>query len=221
MGYNRKNTMYTDILLALQRRKEASDIMATEVSSLRLLLHNPVVSKKVVGKSSNSSVDNVNDNGFTNINTLDTNSVETSFLRVELKSGKEIILYKGAWIRTPVGEGQIAQIIPIEDKLVVNLSFGKLYASIRRAVCWGFSNRMDLQLLDVSSDDSIRQRWLGLQSSFNMPTDATRVIHSLLGTQNDEDASTDKDDDNSNSNDDVVPIEETVVVALSSPAPGG
>lgn len=183
MGLNRQNSMFYDVLNALQRRKEGKKSLANDVMQLKKKLN--VDAETATGKL-------VNVDG------------ETAVLRVDLKkSGGQVLLYKGQWIRTPMGDATILSIHPKDEKVVLQLPFGKMYANLRRAVCWGKANSA-VSLLDLGSDEVLRQRWTALQSSFFISAEVSRGIRELVG-QSDDEAVTDKDDDNSN--DDTSPID--------------
>jgi hypothetical protein len=200
MGLNRQNAMFYDVLIALQRRKDAAKAVADETLLLKKLVGSPVRDGQP------ALVADCNGTSSCSSTVSNTPCVETAVLRVDLKkNGGQVVLFKGQWIRTPMGDALILSILPKEEKIVLQLSFGKMYANLRRAVCWG---RVDsnVQLLELSSDEVLRQRWTALQSSFSMTAEVSRGIKSLVG-QSDDEAVTDKDDDNSN--DDSSPTDNT------------
>ena len=183
MGLNRQNSMFYDVLNALQRRKEGKKSLANDVMQLK---------EKTDVDAGTATGKLVNVDG------------ETAVLRVDLKkSGVQVLLYKGQWIRTPMGDANILSIQPKDEKVVLQLPFGKMYANLRRVVCWGRANSA-VSLLDLGSDEVLRQRWTALQSSFSISAEVSRGISELVG-QSDDEAVTDKDDDNSN--DDTSPID--------------
>ena len=195
MGLNRQNAMFYDVLTALQRRKEAEKSIANDTRLLKKSNGGgPIGNDAEVGVE--CGIDGPGSDCLA--------PGETAVLRVDLKKcGGQVVLFKGQWIRTPMGNGKIISIQPKEEKIVLQLSFGKMYANLRRAVCWGKVSN-NVQLLELSSDDVLLQRWTALQSSYSMSAEVTRGIHELVG-QSDDEAVTDKDDDNSN--DDTSPID--------------
>jgi hypothetical protein len=207
MCLNRQNAMFYDVLVALQRRKDAAKAVADETLLLKKLVGSPVRDGQPapVGEC----------NGTTSCPSTVSNipCVETAVLRVDLKkNGGQVVLFKDQWIRSPMGDAMVLSILPKEEKIVLQLSFGKMYANLRRAVCWG---RVDsnVHLLELSSDEVLRHRWTALQSSFTMTAEVSRGIKSLVG-QSDDEAVTDKDDDNSN--DDSSPTDNTAEDQTSS-----
>ena len=187
MGLNRQNSMFYDVLTALQRRKEGKKAIANDISKLK---------NRMDSEGKISTVNWVNGNGNIPISAGLMNG-ETAVLRVDLKkSGEQVVLFKGQSIRTPMGNATILSIYPTDEKIVLQLPFGKMYSNLRRAVCWGKANGT-ISLLDLSSDEALRQRWTALQSSFSMSPEVFRGIRELIG-QSDDEAVTDKDDDNSN-----------------------
>ena len=185
--------MFYDVLTALQRRKEANKSVMDNTAQL----------KKSIASNSSDGESAIESGIEVPGSVLGVG--ETAVLRVNLKnSGGQVVLFKGQWIRTPMGDGKILSILPQEEKIVLQLPFGKLYANLRRAVCWGKASAG--QFLELSSDDVLRQKWTALQSSFSMPAEASRGIRELVGLSDDE-AVTDKDDDNSN--DDSSPTDTT------------
>jgi hypothetical protein len=191
--------MFYDVLTALQRRKEGTESIASQT-----LLLKHALGKKDPVNGGNSDVKDLDSTLPSPI--PDLKKGETAVLRIDSKqSSGQLVLFKGQWIKTPMGDGQIMHLLPHEEKIIVQLTFGILYANLKQAVSWG-REKSGNQLLELSSDDVLRQRWSALQSSFTMPSDVSRGIRSLVG-QNDEEALTDKDDDNSN--DDTNPTDTT------------
>lgn len=190
MGLNRQHAMFYDILIALQRRKEACNSVETDTLQLKNTLKAKAKPKGSKAKINHAKVDKEDFN------------IETTILRVNLlKSGGQVLLYKGQWIRTPFGDGQILELHPLEEKIHIRLSFGVMYANLSRVVRWDKCGDDNGQLLALASDETLRQRWFTLQQKggFSLPPDVSRGVKELIGEEN-EDANTDKDDD---SNDDV------------------
>lgn len=46
-------------------------------------------------------------------------------------------LYKGLFISTPFSPGRVVELYPVDQRLVVQLSFGKLYSTFSKALSWG------------------------------------------------------------------------------------
>ena len=61
---------------------------------------------------------------------------------------------QGEHLRTPMGEGIIISIRPLQETVVIQLPFGKLYANIRRAVCWGMVPDRYVTVYNTSSYSS-------------------------------------------------------------------
>ena len=210
MGLNRQNAMFYDVLTALQRRRDAAKSLAEEVLLLKK-------STGLNGRDAQSA--HVTGEVCNDANTADSPALpfETALLRADLsKSGAQVVLFKGQWIRTPMGDGKILSIQPKDEKVILQLSFGKLYANLRRCVCWGKVSS-SMQHIELASDEVLRQRWLALQSSFLMSPEVSRGIRSIVG-QSDDEAVTDKDDDNSN--DDSSPTDTTAEDQSSSSSGG-
>ena len=200
MVLNRQNAMYYDVLNTLQRRKENAATIVSDTISLKARLDAANAPAPASRRRGHAPPPTRND---TIVN-------EVSVLRMQLlTSGREVVLYKGEYIRTPMGEGQIISIQPTEERLVIQLPFGKMYAHLSRAACWCMVPNSDVQLLDLNSDDVIRQRWIALQSSFTLPADVARSIRSIVSMPNDDEAATDKDDDLSNNDEGPVVDEPT------------
>lgn len=199
MVLNRQNAMFYDVLTALQRRKEGTESIGSQTLLLQHALGKkfPINRENCDGKDLDSTISSP---------IPDLKKGETAVLRIDSKqSSGQLVLFKGQWIKSPMGDGQILHLLPQEEKIVVQLSFGILHANLRQALSWG-REKSGAQLLELSSDNVLRQRWTALQSSFTMPSAVSRGIRSLVG-QNDEEALTDKDDDNSN--DDSNPTDTT------------
>jgi hypothetical protein len=208
MGLNRQNAMFYDVLIALQRRKDAAKAVADETLLLKKLVGSTV-------RDGQPAPVTESNNGTSSCSSTVSSApcAESAVLRIDLKkNGGQVVLFKDQWIRTPMGDAMILSILPKEEKIVLQLSFGKMYANLRRAVCWGKADS-SFQLLELSSDEVLRHRWTALQSSFTMTAEVSRGIKSLVG-QSDDEAVTDKDDDNSN--DDSSPTDNTAEDQTSS-----
>ena len=207
MVLNRQNAMYYDVLNTLQRRKDHATSIASDTINLKARLDAANAPAPASRRRGHAPPPARND---TIVN-------EVSVLRIQLlKSGREVIFYKGECIRTPMGEGRIISIQPTEERLIIQLPYGKMFAHLSRAVCWCMVPNSDVQLLDLTSDDVLRQRWIALQSSLSLPTDVARSIRSIVSMPNDDEAATDKDDDQSN-NDDGPATDEPTGTGTTSP----
>ena len=142
--YNFQNIVLTDVIDTLQNRRSVIGALETETTRLKALLASE---KKLSAKADSSHPRH-----------QQTRETETSVLKVYLeKARKEVTLFKGQQIATPMGIGIIEAIIPQDEKLVVRLPFGLLYANLRRAVCWrvgsgggeGCCDLMDARSLQV------------------------------------------------------------------------
>lgn len=195
MGLNRQNAMLYDVLIALQRRKDAANSIANETIKLKKTL---AANRDVLISSTAATSEETAQKNFL---------LETAVLVVDFKkSGGQIMLFKDQWITTPMGDGMILSIQPNADKVVIQLPFGKLYANLKRVVCWG-RNGASPQVLELSGDVVLCHKWNALQETFSMKPEVARGIRELVG-QGDDEAVTDKDDDNSN--DDFSPTDNVI-----------
>lgn len=200
MGLSRQNSMLYDVYNALRRRREATQSMKLEVTNLKYKGHGQAkveyLRDYVDPKGIKSAAPSVTFSSVFSTHLLN----ETAAIRITLqKKGTEVLLFKGQWIRTPMGDGQILSIQPGEGKITLQLSFGKLYANISRAVCWGQIGSSPHTPHDLTSDSSLRQRWVALHSSGSLciSQEASRGIQELVGMGS-EDSLTDNDDDSAN-----------------------
>jgi hypothetical protein len=200
MLYTRQNTMLFDVYTALKRRKEAVDTITADVSDLKRKIESSSNLKEVKVEENESSMQVTATPEEESASAAEAaagaegalRSNETSVLKVKLsKSGKEVTLYRGQHILTPMGDGKITAIRPGQCTLVIQLPFGIMYANIRRAVCWGTKG----DTLDLASDETLRQKWKVSKNSLVMAADVARSIRSLVGSLSDDEATTDKDDD--------------------------
>ena len=190
MGLNRQNSMFYDVYNALRRRREATQSMTVEINNLKQNINVSMLKEDL-----QIPVDCAIRKYEIPSHPLN----ETAALRITLqKKGSEILLFKGQWIRTPMGAGQILCIQPDDEKITLQLSFGKMYANIRRAVCWGRIGKSS-HILDLHSDVELSQKWEMLHNtgSFSLMKEVSRGIQDLAGLGI-EDALTDNDDDSAN-----------------------
>eukprot|EP01038_Epipyxis_sp_PR26KG_P008529 gene8529-11529_t len=173
-----QNVMLLYSYNALKLRKEAVEKLTKVEAILKLILDD----KKNLTKSDNDV------------------QVLKVFLR---KSNKDVILFVGQNIMTPMGQGIILQIQPKSEKVVIKLSYGLLYATLGRMVCWGGSS------FDVSCDTYLVNIATKMKEFVTLSFSERLAIHNLLSTNSfaDDDAmmgstdSTDKDEDTSSNGD--------------------
>lgn len=166
--------MVYDLMETMQRRRNAAEVMENECKKLKACSQ---------VKSARS----------TSMKQLGYAEGETAMLRVFMKkANKEVVLYKGEWIKTPMGLGQITCIQPMDHRVTIQLPFGKMYSCLERVVCWGgLQDR-----LDATSDKALTSSWIS-NRNVNIPIEKRTRIRKLLGHTEDVDDFTDQDDDSS------------------------
>ncbi len=204
-SYNSKNnTMIYNILENIRRLKSYMELI-NDYSNNYQALSTISAQANNSGKRNNSK-NKASQQNSSNIQTLVNNAGiangETNLLKVSIKKhNKEIVLFKGQCINTPMGIGTITCIKPKELKVVLKLPYGVLYAHVAKVVSWG--NHGDA--LDVTSSYSLHNK---LSSINNISIDQlTQVkINQSINNESNEntvseqvDDNTDNDDDNSNS----------------------
>jgi hypothetical protein len=106
----------------------------------------------------------------------------TDVLRVQVdRFQHELLFYTGMWMATPMGEGVVEAILPLEEKLVIKLPFGKMYATLSRAVHWRSSENS----VDIHHSGALCHRWAGLPGVLNLSDKTERQIDSLIAGLND------------------------------------
>ena len=199
MSLKRQNMMLFDVYTVLQRRQKSSDSILAEATNLRAVLENKICHKSSSSSSSSVSTSNI----------IDVEQIETATLRITLpRSREEIILYKGQCVRTPMGEATLLFIIPRQEKVVLQLTFGKMYVTVRQMVAWGREKRLN-QLDELLTVDSLQQRWATLHSTGGLvvPSDIRNAIQDLAGQGEDEPA-TDGDEDSANDDSNLLDVRE-------------
>ena len=180
MSLKRQNAMFYDVYTSLQRTRKASESMKSYTDSMRIILASTSIDDAIPEKTR-------------------TTPIETAVLKIRLsKTDSETVLYKGLCIATPMGNAQIVSIRPSEEKVVLKLSYGELYATIRQVVIWGGSRNL-LQTDDLLCGGSLRNRWQTLHKTGGLflPSDVTMGIKALIG-QGEDESVTDGDDDSAN-----------------------
>jgi hypothetical protein len=189
MSLKRQNMMLFDVYTVLQRRQKASDSILAEATNLQATFQNHL------GPESNA----FSSRPVSKSKVIGAEHAETATLRIALsRSGEEVVLYKGQCVRTPMGEASVLSIMPGVEKVVLQLSFGRMYVTVRQMVVWGRDKRLN-QLDDLLAVDSLRQRWIALHSTGGLfvPSDIRNAIQDLAGQGEDEPA-TDGDEDSAN-----------------------
>lgn len=189
MSLKRQNMMLFDVYTVLQRRQKASDSILADAASLQAVIENQRRPESISSPSCHVATLNVTDVG----------QAETATLRITLpRSKEEIVLYKGQCVRTPMGDAFVLCIIPGLEKVVLQLSFGKMYVTVRQMVVWGREKRLN-QLDELLTVDSLRQKWTSLHTTGGLivPSEVRNAIQALAGQGEDEPA-TDGDEDSAN-----------------------
>ena len=204
-SYNSKNNaMIYNILETIRRLKSYMELINDYGNNYQALATVPAQNNS--GKR-NSSKSKTNQQSNSNIQAL-INSAgiangETNLLKVKVKKHeKEIVLFKGQCINTPMGMGTITCIKPKELKVVLKLPYGVLYAHVAKVVSWGNHG----EVLDVTSSISLHKKFSGANNiSIDQLTQLkiNQIINESKSTTRDQTAdTTDNDDENSNSKDD-------------------
>jgi hypothetical protein len=191
IAYSRQNMMIFDIMETMQRRRQAAEILDAESKKLKASLQ---------GKGAKASSATKQQQLLEG---------ETAVLRVHMqKANKEVVLYKGQWLNTPMGLGQVICIQPADHRVVIMLPFGKMYAYLERVVCWGGASDQ----LDATSDQALCASWTAAKF-MNMPMDKRIGIRKLLGRVEESDDFTDQDDDTSS---DPIQSNESTILSQSA-----
>ena len=187
-AHARQNTMTWDVLTALKRRKAHIALLDAEIQRLKTLYSN---SKPIRSTAKNKDGQK---NGKV-ISDVQSDPATTSVLRIALQgTSKEAVLFRGQIMQTPMGSATIVQIVPSEEKVVLKLPFGMMYAHLRRVLCWGAGVPQEEtsdrgapfgDTLDLSSNRSLALRWKGLRYALTVPAESSRGITSILGTLSD------------------------------------
>eukprot|EP01041_Mallomonas_annulata_P009070 gene9070-18792_t len=193
-AYNQQNSMLYDVLSVLKRRKEAAIMIDEESEKLKENINQLIIKKIENNDISNNNINN-------NVNIIKTYQNETHILRVKVNDPKggsgasrEELFYYGQCISTPMGDGIIESIRPVNASLVIRLPFGKLYAAIARVVNWGQAyghghgvmSKGDGSVPDQSAPDMIdnsKSPITSTSSMLDMSSD-TALIHKWTNLQN-------------------------------------
>ena len=181
--------MLFDVYTVLQRRQKASDSILAEATNLQASFQNQSILESNASSSRSVSKSHA----------ISAEHAETATLRVALsRSREEVVLYKGQCVRTPMGDASVLSIMPGVEKVVLQLSFGRMYVTVRQIVVWGRDKRLN-QLDELLAVDSLRQRWTALHTTGGLfvPSDIRNAIQDLAGQGEDEPA-TDGDEDSAN-----------------------
>jgi len=189
-AHARQNAMTWDVLTALKRRKSGAALLDSEIQRLKTLYSNA----KPIRSTAKNKDGRVNGKATTE---AQPDPASTSVLRVSLAgTTKEITLYRGQHLETPMGVAVVIQIIPIEEKVVLKLPFGLMYAHMRRVLCWGVSASQDdanaidrkatfADTLDSAADKTLACKWKALRYAITLPAECSRGVASVLGTLTD------------------------------------
>jgi hypothetical protein len=108
-------------------------------SMLHVVVTDNSASTNSSGSTSNKKSKNNNNNNNNNSN----NEVQK----------RDIYIYRGQSVETPMGLAIIEHIFPGQDKIVLQLPFGKMYSNLRRMLCWGSQTEIKLsQSVDFATN---------------------------------------------------------------------
>lgn len=165
--YARQNALLHTVHSSLHQQREDELALTTESARLKAI-GSGARAVRVTGKSAADSAGH------------------PLLLKVHLrKSNIDVVLQVGQSIPTPMGEGKIATILPAEQKLVIQLPFGLLYAHLPRAVSWCSTAVVSVDstntLVQTHSVHGIQQRYQdSLQERLTVPAQEVARIHSLV-----------------------------------------
>ena len=197
MSLKRQNTMFYDVYRALQRRKKESESVIENCTNLQNCIASSFGESCMSSAASESEAvgKEIPQNG-----TGTGGERDTAALRIcDPKTEKEMVIFKGQRIKTSMGDALILSIHPEELRVVLQLSFGTLYSSLRQVVTWVRSKKQFVKHDDTYSDDCLRQRWTALHSSGGLlvPQGVCEGISELVG-QGEDEPGTDGDEDSAN-----------------------
>lgn len=201
-SYNSKNnTMIYNILENIRRLKSYMELINDYSSHYQALNAMPVQANNSSKKTSSKNRTNQNNSNIqTLLNNAGIANGETNLLKVSIKKhSKDIVLFKGQCIITPMGMGTIICIKPKELKVVLKLPYGVLYAHVAKVVSWGNHG----ETLDVTSSVSLHKKFSDFNNiSIDQLTQLkiNQIVSNGNSTADNQAADiTDNDDDNSNS----------------------
>ncbi len=201
-SYNSKNnTMIYNILENIRRLKSYMELINDYSSHYQALSAIPVQTNNSSKKTSSKNKANQNNSNVqTLLNNAGIANGETNLLKVTIKKhNKDIVLFKGQCIITPMGMGTIICIKPKELKVVLKLPYGLLYAHVAKVVSWGNHG----ETLDVTSTVSLHKKFTDFNNiSIDQLTQLkiNQIINSGNSTADDQAAdNTDNDDNNKES----------------------
>jgi hypothetical protein len=185
---SKQNTMMWDVLQSLRRRKMAAEVIDSELLKIKQLYSNAKPmrnSTKGKGKGGGKGGCSTGSGGGDGDEPPEGAS---AVVRVHLRhSGQEVVIYRGQWVATPMGEGCVERIFPREQKVHIRVGFGMLYAHLPRMIYWGLSSAMvaeDGTQLPVASSSSSTESGamnMDVSSSSNDPAAAVSSSSTDVG----------------------------------------
>lgn len=181
--------MFYDVYRALQHRKKSSESVLANVANLK----NCIAAASGESCASNTATESIV------VKDMPRNETTTALKVCSLKSENGIVLFNGQRIKTSMGDALVVSIHPQEERVVLRLSFGTLYSSLRQVVTWIRSKKQLIKHDENFSDDCLRQRWMDLHSTGGLliPQEVCEGISELVG-QGEEEPGTDGDEDSAN-----------------------
>lgn len=193
--YSRQNALLHAVYTSLQKQREDEQALTAESAKLKAI-GTGAKAVRATGKAA-------------------AHSEGTLLLKVHLqKSNVDVVLQVGQSIPTPMGEGKIAKILPAEQKLVIELPFGLLYAHLPRAVSWCSTAVVSVDstntLVQKHSVHGIQQHYEDtLQDRLTLPAAEIARIHSLVAQQAHSLARRASEEEVANTDNDEASVEDT------------
>lgn len=210
-NYSRQNGLLQQVHQSLVQQRQVEQLLSAESSKAKAL-SSASRSARTAGKP---------------VPTASADDRSTPLLKVHLrKSNVHVVLHVGMTIPTPMGDAVISKILPEEQKLVLKLPYGLMYAHLPRAVSWCSATLSGADnsgtLAHPQSIHGIQQRYRDtLQHRLTLPRTEAAAIRSLLvqrRVEEDDTAGTDNDDASADSDvEDSASV--TAIVTATETAP--
>lgn len=193
-NYSRQNALLNHVHDSLAQQRQVEQLLSSESMKIKAL---SAASRNAQNGGKPAAAATVADDR------------STPLLKVHLqKANVHVVLHVGLSIATPMGSAVISKILPEEQKLVLKLPFGLMFAHLPRAVSWCSANFTSAgaseTLAHPHSVHGIQQHYRDtLQHRLTIPRTEASAIRSMLAQQHPSTAGAGDDDSGGTDNDEA------------------
>ena len=156
--------------VALKKKREAEEELTTHCKQLQAILGHSSHTQHDIQAALSADAKQQLQNSL--------NKGVVKVLRVqEANTTNEIVLFNGQYLRTPMGQGKVVALNPVDKKVTIQLAFGVMYSSLSTVIVW---RKMEKDRFDCTSEGSLLQHWDTLKTEYTSSFRDRAVMKEIL-----------------------------------------